>query len=285
MQQITPELRRWIVEQASAGVRPDDVLNAMRQAGWQEAVAVAAMESALSEHLAAKQAAAQAASTTGAVSAVPMLNLAGAPRRLDAGDRWVDVIASLQNPRVVVLGNLLSETECEALIESARPRLARSLTVQTQTGGEELNPDRTSSGMFFNRGETPEVAALEARIARLVNWPVQNGEGIQVLHYRPGAEYKPHYDYFDPDEPGTPTILRRGGQRVATLVMYLNEPMRGGGTTFPDVGLEVAPVRGHAVFFSYDRPHPATRTLHGGAPVIEGEKWVATKWLREREFV
>jgi len=285
MQQITPELRRWIVEQASAGVRPDDVLNAMRQAGWQEAVAVAAMESALSEHLAAKQAAAQAASTTSAVSAVPMLNLAGAPRRLDAGDRWVDVIASLQNPRVVVLGNLLSEIECEALIESARPRLARSLTVQTQTGGEELNPDRTSSGMFFNRGETPEVAALEARIARLVNWPVQNGEGIQVLHYRPGAEYKPHYDYFDPDEPGTPTILRRGGQRVATLVMYLNEPMRGGGTTFPDVGLEVAPVRGHAVFFSYDRPHPATRTLHGGAPVIEGEKWVATKWLREREFV
>jgi prolyl 4-hydroxylase len=285
MQQITPELRRWIVEQASAGVRPDDVLTAMRQAGWQEAVAVAAMESALSEHLAAKQAAAQAASTTSAVSAVPMLNLAGAPRRLDAGDRWVDVIASLQNPRVVVLGNLLSETECEALIESARPRLARSLTVQTQTGGEELNPDRTSSGMFFNRGETPEVAALEARIARLVNWPVQNGEGIQVLHYRPGAEYKPHYDYFDPDEPGTPTILRRGGQRVATLVMYLNEPMRGGGTTFPDVGLEVAPVRGHAVFFSYDRPHPATRTLHGGAPVIEGEKWVATKWLREREFV
>ncbi|WP_374520420.1 2OG-Fe(II) oxygenase [Hydrogenophaga sp.] len=285
MQQITPELRRWIVEQASAGVRPDDVLTAMRQAGWQEAVAVAAMESALSEHLAAKQAAAQAASTTSAVSAVPMLNLAGAPRRLDAGDRWVDVIASLQNPRVVVLGNLLSEIECEALIESARPRLARSLTVQTQTGGEELNPDRTSSGMFFNRGETPEVAALEARIARLVNWPVQNGEGIQVLHYRPGAEYKPHYDYFDPDEPGTPTILRRGGQRVATLVMYLNEPMRGGGTTFPDVGLEVAPVRGHAVFFSYDRPHPATRTLHGGAPVIEGEKWVATKWLREREFV
>jgi prolyl 4-hydroxylase len=282
MQQITPELRRWIVEQASAGVRPDDVLAAMRQAGWQEAVAVAAMESALSQHLAAQKAPAQAAS---AVSAVPLLNLTGSPRRLDAGDRWVDVIASLQHPRVVVLGNLLSEAECEALIESARPRLARSLTVQTQTGGEELNPDRTSSGMFFQRGETPEVAALEARIARLLSWPVQNGEGIQVLHYRPGAEYKPHYDYFDPEEPGTPTILRRGGQRVATLVMYLNEPTRGGGTTFPDVGLEVAPVRGQAVFFSYDRPHPATRTLHGGAPVIEGEKWVATKWLREREFV
>ena len=284
MQQITPELRRWIVEQASAGVRPDDVLTAMRQAGWQEAVAVAAMESALSEHLAAKQAAAQAASTTSAVSAVPMLNLAGAPRRLDAGDRWVDVIASLQNPRVVVLGNLLSETECEALIESARPRLARSLTVQTQTGGEELNPDRTSQGMFFSRGESELLTRIEARIGRLLNWPVDHGEGMQVLRYGAGAQYKPHYDYFDPAEPGTPTILRRGGQRVATLVMYLSEPARGGGTIFPDVGLEVAPVRGNAVFFSYDRPHPATGTLHGGAPVIEGEKWVATKWLRERVF-
>ncbi len=197
----------------------------------------------------------------------------------------VDVIASLNQPRVVVLGNLLSAEECDALIESARPQLARSLTVATKTGGEELNPDRTSSGTFFVRGQTPEVARIEARIARLLNWPIENGEGLQVLHYRPGAEYKPHYDYFDPDEPGTPTILKRGGQRLATLVMYLSEPARGGGTTFPDAGLEVAPVRGNAVFFNYDRPHPSTRTLHGGAPVIEGDKWVATKWLREREFV
>ncbi len=66
--------------------------------------------------------------------------------------------------------------------------------------------------------------------------------------------------------------------------MYLQEPEQGGATTFPDVGLEVAPVRGTGVFFSYDRPDPVTRTLHGGAPVLAGEKWVATKWLREREF-
>ncbi|HEX5664436.1 MAG TPA: 2-oxoglutarate-dependent dioxygenase, partial [Xanthomonadaceae bacterium] len=36
---------------------------------------------------------------------------------------------------------------------------------------------------------------------------------------------------------------------------------------------------------SYERPDPGTRTLHGGAPVLAGEKWVATKWLREREFI
>ena len=293
-QTVTPELRRWIIEQASAGFSPESVLKAMLEAGWDEEVAEKALERTLLDHLstvAPQQLSAAAPQVREAVQAalgtgvrVPIIDLAGSPRRIDAGDRWVDVITQMNHPRVVVLGNLLSAEECDAIIESAKPRMARSLTVQTSTGGEELNPDRTSNGMFFNRGQTPEVTAVEERIARLVGWPVENGEGLQVLHYRPGAEYKPHYDYFDPDEPGTPTILKRGGQRVATLVMYLNEPARGGGTTFPDVGLEVAPVRGHAVFFSYDRPHPSTRTLHGGAPVLEGEKWVATKWLRENEF-
>lgn len=296
-QAITPELRQWIVEQASAGFPPDAVLQAMIAAGWREDVAGQALEATLSEHLRTRTEGrpvpvvpgqpVQAGALSPAVEPGPLpeVRLGGSPRQIDLGDRVVEVLATLQLPRVVVLGGLLSAEECEGLIEAAQPRMARSRTVQTRTGGEELNPDRTSDGMFFNRGESALLERIEARIARLVAWPVENGEGMQVLNYRVGAEYKAHYDYFDPAEPGTPTILRRGGQRVATLVMYLNEPVRGGGTTFPDVGLEVAPQRGNAVFFSYDRPHPATRTLHGGAPVLEGEKWVATKWLRERVFV
>jgi prolyl 4-hydroxylase len=138
--------------------------------------------------------------------------------------------------------------------------------------------------MFFSRGESELIRRIEARLGALLNWPIENGEGLQVLHYLPGAEYKPHYDYFDPAQPGTAPILKRGGQRLGTVVMYLNTPERGGGTTFPDVELEVAPVRGNAVFFSYDSPQPSTRSLHGGAPVIEGEKWVATKWLRAGRF-
>ena len=58
----------------------------------------------------------------------------------------------------------------------------------------------------------------------LLDWPLENGEGLQILRYRPGAEYKPHYDYFDPAEPGTPAILKRGGQRLASIVCYLNTP-------------------------------------------------------------
>nr|WP_279343694.1 2OG-Fe(II) oxygenase [Variovorax terrae] len=273
-------MRQWIVEQAQAGHGAEAVLQSMLASGWARDVAVEALETTLQDHL-EEQAVRQGLPP--AVQ-VPEPALDESPLYLDAGDRRVHVLQAMYNPRVVVFGSLLSDEECEALIEAARPRLARSLTVATKTGGEELNADRTSNGMFFTRGENEVVRRLEARIARLVNWPEENGEGLQILHYRPGAEYKPHYDYFDPAEPGTPTILKRGGQRVATLVMYLSEPEKGGGTTFPDVHLEVAPKRGNAVFFSYERPHPSTRTLHGGAPVIAGEKWIATKWLRQQRF-
>ena len=279
-QQITPELRQWIVAQAEAGHGAEAVLRSMIASGWTEEVAVEAMETTLRSHLE------QQAVKNGLPPALPVPDprLPDSPLYVDAGDRQVHVLLAMYNPRVVVFGNLLSDEECDQLIELARPRMARSLTVTTATGGEEVNDSRTSNGMFFQRGENELVERIEQRIARLVNWPIENGEGLQVLQYRPGAEYRPHYDYFDPAEPGTPTILKRGGQRVGTLVMYLNEPEKGGGTTFPDVHLEVAPKRGHAVFFSYERPHPSTRSLHGGAPVIAGEKWIATKWLRERRF-
>ena len=279
-QQVTPALRQWIVEQAQAGHSAESVLRSMLASGWQEEVAAQAMESTLRSHLEAK------AVADGLPPALPVPDpkLDESPLYVDAGDRRVHVLQNMYNPRIVVFGDLLSDQECDELIALASPRMTRSLTVATKTGGEEVNDDRTSEGMFFQRGENGLVDRLEARIARLLNWPQENGEGLQVLHYLPGAEYKPHYDYFDPAEPGTPTILKRGGQRVGTLVMYLAEPEKGGGTTFPDVHLEVFPKRGHGVFFSYERPHPSTRTLHGGAPVLAGEKWIATKWLREKRF-
>ena len=279
-QQITPQLRAWIVEQAQAGHGPEAVVKSMIASGWTEDVAIEAMETTLRGHL-DEQAVQQGLPPA---LPVPDPDLSESPLFIDAGDRQVCVLQQMYNPRVVVFGGLLSDEECTALIELAKPRLARSLTVSTKTGGEEINADRTSNGMFFQRGENELVSRIEARIGRLVKWPVENGEGLQVLHYVPGTEYKPHYDYFDPAEPGTPSILKRGGQRVGTLVMYLGEPEKGGGTSFPDVHLEVAPRRGNAVFFSYERPHPSTKSLHGGAPVIAGEKWIATKWLRERRF-
>jgi len=280
-QPVTPELRAWIIEQATAGHPPEVVLKSMLASGWNEDSAVAALEATLTGYLSEQQA---ARANMPPVVAVPEPLPQGARAVVWAGDREVGIVVSMFNPRVVVFSGLLSDDECDEIIALARVRLARSETVQTATGSSEVNEARTSQGMFFDRGEHAVCARLEARIGALMNWPIENGEGLQVLRYGPGAEYKPHYDYFDPQQPGTPTILKRGGQRVASLVCYLNTPTLGGATIFPDVQLDVAPIKGNAVFFSYDRPHPVTRTLHGGAPVVEGEKWVATKWLREGRF-
>lgn len=298
-QPVTPELQQWIIEQAEAGCRPADVVQAMTASGWHEEVAIAAMEQTLREHLATLDRQAGRAplpmppATAGADERallaepvrVPEPPLDGEPSVLVADGHPVRVLTAMTLPRVIVFGGLLSDEECVQLMAQAEPRLARSETVDNSTGGSEVNPARTSDGMFFRRGESPLIQRIESRIAALVNWPVNHGEGLQILRYRPGAEYRPHHDYFDPQHPGSAPILQRGGQRVATLVIYLNTPEGGGATTFPEVGLSVAPVRGNAVFFSYDRAHPATRTLHGGAPVQAGEKWVATKWLRQGVFI
>ena len=287
-QYISVELRNWIVQQAQAGVAPETVLEAMKSSGWDEDVAIQALEETLRSHLNQQVAQQQAAAPQGHEPQpvpVPDARVADSPSRLRVLDRDVAILFTMKHPRVIVFGGLLSDAECDQLIALAGPRMARSETVDNATGGSEVNAARTSRGMFFERGETGVIDRVEKRIAALLDWPVQNGEGLQVLHYMPGAEYKPHYDYFDPVHPGSAPILKRGGQRVGTVLMYLNTPKKGGGTTFPDVGLEVAPIKGNAVFFSYDRAHVNTKSLHGGAPVIEGEKWVATKWLREREFI
>ncbi len=279
-QQITPDLRKWIIDQATSGQQPDVVLKSMLDSGWQEDVALVALEETMRGFLAdhAK------ANGLPQPSIVPEpMSLDRAPL-LDAGDRQVPVLISMLTPRIVVFGQLLTDDECDELVALSRQRLERSETVKLDSGTSEVNEARTSEGMFFSRAENPLCKRIEDRIATLLNWPVENGEGLQILRYRPGAEYKPHYDYFDPSQAGTPAILKRGGQRVASLVMYLNTPARGGATTFPDAHLEVAPIKGNGVFFSYDRPHPMTRSLHGGAPVQEGEKWVATKWLRQGRF-
>lgn len=297
LQAVTPELAQWLASQTAQGKSRRSIYKAMLDAGWQAISASHVMQltDAENEHFgvpleaAAALASLQAQpdfapSTLPEPLPVPQPLLDSTGKMVDAGDKWVEVTQQRHDPELMVFANLLSAAECDALVDAARPRLSRSLTVDTQTGGEAFHADRTSEGMFFTRSENAVVQRVEARIARLLNWPVKNGEGLQVLRYPPGAEYKPHYDYFDPNEPGTPAILQRGGQRVATLIMYLVEPAQGGATVFPDIDLQVVPQRGSAVFFSYAQAHPASRTLHGGQPVLAGEKWIATKWLREREF-
>lgn len=275
-QLISAELRQWLLDQAGAGQTPEAMLQSMVASGWVEDVALEAMQEVLQTGVNVRQ-------VSLVVTPVPDLR-AKAASEVWAHDRVVKVLVQMQHPRIVVIADLLTAEECEALMAMAKPRLRRSETVVDASGGSEVNEARTSQGMFFARGENELCARIEARIAALVDWPVENGEGLQILRYAVGAEYKPHYDYFDPAQPGTAVVLRRGGQRVGTVVMYLNTPEEGGATVFPDIGLHVHAVAGSAVFFAYGDAAPSSKTLHGGDPVTKGEKWVATKWMRQSRF-
>ena len=267
----SPALMHWVQNQLAVGLQPATLQASLEKAGWSPSIAQQALAACLQ-------------TPPPAMTAMPEPNLAQHTSTIDVGDCRVQVLLSMHNPRLVLFGNVLSDAECEDIIAHARPAMARSRTVATQTSGQEITPNRTSSGMFYTRGQTPTVTKLEARIAKLLNWPVENGEGLQVLNYLPGAQYKPHHDYFNPQEPSSAAILQRGGQRLGTVVIYLNDVPAGGCTYFPETQLRIHPRKGHALFFSYPQPHADTRSLHGGDPVIEGEKWIATKWLREGEF-
>lgn len=284
----TPELRQWIIRHTEAGNSPQALLAQLVAQGYDEELAVAIMtatlESRLSEirsRTAVNMSDAQNNPQETGVR-VPQPLSTEWPSVVRALDRDVHVLMNLSHPRVIVFGGLLTHAECDALVDLARAHVKPSNVIDMEHGGEQQHAARTSSGAALTREGTPLIARIERRIAALLNWPLKNGEALQILRYEVGQEYKPHYDYMDPSQPGAAQFLTRGGQRVASLVMYLNTPDDGGATNFPEVGLEIAAIKGNAVFFSYDRPHPSTRTLHGGMPVRAGEKWVATKWLRER---
>jgi prolyl 4-hydroxylase len=283
---LTPELRSWALAEIEAARAPDEVLAELIALGVPEDEAVdgltAILESRLAE-LKARTAAVDGAAagvTDDAPLPVPQPFGSPAPPVVRVLDRDIKVLMTVAHPRVILFGGLLSNAECDELVTLSRARMTASQVVDSDTGGEVAHEGRTSSGFGFQRGATPLIDRIERRIATLLKWPLEQGEGLQILRYRVGQEYRPHHDYMDPALPGAPAFLARGGQRVASLVMYLNTPTGGGATNFPEIGLEVAAVKGNAVFFSYDRPHPATKSLHGGMPVTDGEKWVATKWLR-----
>jgi prolyl 4-hydroxylase len=195
----------------------------------------------------------------------------------------IPVLLRLSRPDLALLGNVFSPAECEELIDKTRMKLGRSMTVDPEDGGETVSDVRTSFGTCFELNADELISRLDCRLAQLLGWPQEDSEGLQVLCYASGAEYKPHFDYFPPDNPGSARHLAKRGQRMATLVIYPNNVEEGGETVFPNIGLSVVPRQGHGVYFGYLNSFQQTDrlTLHGGAPVRRGEKWIATKWLRQ----
>ena len=195
---------------------------------------------------------------------------------IQAIDKEINIIAKFEEPLVVVLGNVLSHAECEELIALSKDRLQRSKIGTNR----EINEMRTSSSMFFEENEQPLIAQIEKRIASITNIPVEHAEGLQILKYAPGEEYKAHFDYFSIHSQAAKN------NRISTLIMYLNEVEEGGETFFPELNFSIFPQKGMAVYFEYFYNDNLLneRTLHGSTPIRTGEKWVATQWMRRQKI-
>jgi prolyl 4-hydroxylase len=163
--------------------------------------------------------------------------------------------------------------------------LQPSTVVDDDDGHARPHPERTSTGLMLSRAETARVARIEARLARITAWPVENGEGLQILRYAKGQEYRAHFDAFPGGAAGQ-VHCASGGQRVCTVLVTLRSPERGGGTSFPNIGLALRPRAGSAILFhNVDQAGRRARdTLHAGQPVEQGDKVILSYWQREREF-
>ena len=205
---------------------------------------------------------------------------------LNIDGRHLNVLMTLDSPKIALFEQVLSEQECDELVRLSQHRLKKSTIVNSQDGSTDIIEDRSSSGTYFNVREDEFISSIDERLSVLTSMPVEHGEGLQVIQYLPGGEYKAHFDYFPPNEPGSTTHLKQGGQRVCTVVIYLNDVTAGGQTRFPTLGLDIWPKKGSALLFSYCNAEGDldARTLHAGMPVIQGEKWIATKWVRAKPY-
>ncbi|CAH1419657.1 unnamed protein product [Lactuca virosa] len=203
-------------------------------------------------------------------------------------------------PRAFLYRNFLTDAECDHLIELAKDKLEMSKVADNESGESVASEIRTSSGMFLRKSQDKLVAGIESRISAWTFLPVENGEAMQVLHYEHGQKYEPHWDYFHDK-----VNQVKGGHRVATVLMYLSNVRKGGETVFPRSqvkesqpkangdwsecakrGYAVKPEKGDALLFFSLYPNATidVLSLHGSCPVIEGEKWSATKWIHVRNF-
>jgi prolyl 4-hydroxylase len=128
--------------------------------------------------------------------------------------------------------------------------------------------------------------SISRRIDDLLGIASKCGETIQGQRYLPGQEFKPHNDWFYADQPYWQHERKRGGQRSWTAMAFLNQVKEGGHTHFVNVGAQIEPKPGVLLVWNNAKPDgsPNIDTLHAGTPVIDGAKYVITKWYRTRAW-
>lgn len=189
-----------------------------------------------------------------------------------------------RDPLVAVRNNVISPIECAYLIELAKPHIKRAGVVLDE--GFKQSDGRTGSNHWLKYDEDDVVKSIGLRIADIVGLPLKNAESMQIIHYGPEQEYRPHFDAFNLSLARGQRAAQWGGQRLVTALVYLNKVEGGGATQFPKLGITVPASPGRMVIFhntteDISGPHPMS--LHAGMPVEAGEKWAFNLWFRHHD--
>lgn len=207
--------------------------------------------------------------------------------KINLGQYEMDVIH--HDPKIYTIKGVITPRECAHFIEISSEFMKRSLVASLDESKDkkgELDQRRTSSNCWVKHNHSEMTLGVAKRISELVQMPLENAESFQVLHYASSQEYQPHMDTFDPDTPLGKSYLGKSGQRLITVLCYLNDVEEGGETIFPNVDKIVYPELGkiaafHDCYPGTETPHPGS--LHGACPVKAGEKWAINLWYRVRK--
>lgn len=191
------------------------------------------------------------------------------------------------DPILYVVNDFVSESECAAFIEASKGALQRSTVVSRD---QQITLEgRTSENCWIQHDANEVIHEVSKRLSILTQIPIRNAEQYQLVYYKQGTQYKPHFDSFDYETEDGKKNWEPGGQRMITVLVYLNDVQAGGGTDFPELGVTISAKKGDVVIFhntltevpspSHPRIHP--RSIHAGMPVIKGEKWMVNLWFRE----
>jgi len=183
--------------------------------------------------------------------------------------------------------NLLSDAECDKVIELSRDKVQRS-SVIGESKKNDISEVRTSKNTFLRDSVDPLMKSIDDRIEKIIGISPDKYEDLQVVHYQPGQFYKAHWDACDPKkDPRCVEDHKKGGLRFATFIIYLNDDMEGGETEFPLMNRKISPEKGKGVlFFDLEDNLTERRELskHAGLPPTSGEKWMCNKWIRLNKF-
>lgn len=188
-------------------------------------------------------------------------------------------------PALKVIDGFITDEECAHLIELAKPRLAAAEV--SGEAGAQRSEGRTSTMCWIEHEASSVVHGLIQRLSALVRLPMHHAEALQVVHYNNGEHYSPHYDAYDISTELGQRYVAASGNRLISVIGYLNTVSDGGSTWFPKLQLQVGAVAGRITVF--ENCLPGTNQinpdlLHEGCAVGNQEKWAFNLWFRERQY-